>query len=63
MTAEQVSRHLAQFTDRSNFCAGESRFETFNMEVTDTSQIRQSRPEQSNFDEYQGTPTLPPTVH
>ena len=63
MTAEQLSRHLAQSTDRSNFCAGEPPVEAFNMETTDISQERESRPEQSNFDDYQGTPTLPPTVH
>ena len=63
MTAEQLSCELAQFTDRSNFCAGEPPVETFNMEMTESSQVRQSRPEQSYLDEYQGTPTLPPTVH
>ena len=63
MTAEQLSRHLAQSIDRSEICAGEPPVETFNMEKTDTSQVRQSRREQSNFDKYQRTATLPPTVH
>ena len=63
MTAEQLSRGLAQSTDHSNFCAGEPSVETFNKDITDTSQVRRSRPEQSNFEDYQGTPTLPPTVH
>ena len=42
MTAEQLSRHLAQSADRSNFCADEPPAQTFNMEMTDTSQVRQS---------------------
>ena len=63
MTAEQLSRHLAQSADRSNFCADEPPAQTFNMEMTDTSQVRQSRPQQSYCDEYQETPTLPPTEH
>ena len=42
MTAEPLSRHLAQSTDRSNFCAGEPPVETFNMEMTDTSQVKQN---------------------
>ena len=63
MTAEQLSRHLAQSADRNNFCAGEPPDQTLNMETTDTSQVRQSRPQQSHCDEYQETPTLPPMEH
>ena len=60
---DQLSRHLAQSADRSNFCADEPPAQTFNMEMTDTSQVRQSRPQPSFCDEYQETPTLPPTEH
>ena len=63
MAAEQHSRHVAQSADRSNFCADEPPAQTFNMEMTDTSQVRQSRLQQSYCDEYQETPTLPPTEH
>ena len=63
MTAEQLSSHLAQSADRSTFCADEPPAQTFNMEMTDTSQVRQSRPQQSYCDEYQETSTLPSTEH
>ena len=62
MTGEQLSRHLAQSTDRRNFCADEPAPFVLNNAVNNSAEIRHSQPEQPNLVGHPGATTLPQTL-
>ena len=63
MTTEQLSRHLAQSSDRITLGASGPSLGHFNIEMNDTPQVRQRLPEQPYTDDYHRTLAPLPTQH